>query len=216
MKVYRSVYNSESEVSKYMKRQMHYRNSSGFFLDDDYYLQGVNTFFEKGYGCKFFFLYVEDAFRYKYSERNRYSFYIIEYDIPEELLIPNVGLGLYSKMLSNEINFITVEFAVPISKLSEYDQKKRTPFVTGKKLEIAYLGDYNESNYPFIDDNMRRDSYYEKKEQFIDGFGGYSDIIFDSERPLFVKGLEDERDYEWESELLLEMDSQVKGKVLAR
>lgn len=216
MKVYRAVNNSELEVTKYMKRQMYYRNSSGFFLGDDFYLQGINTFFEKGYGCKFFFLYVEDAFRYKYSERNRYPFHIIEYDIPDDLLIPNVGLGLYSKIHSNEINFIAVEFAVLISKLREYDREKRTPFVSGKKLEIAYLEGFNESDYPFDDDNVRRDSYYEKKDQFVEGFRGYSDIIFDNERPLFVKGIEDERDYEWEEECLLELDSHIKQKVLVR
>lgn len=223
MKVYRAINNSKLEVSKYKKGLMSLHGDVDYSSCQDLYLEGVNTFFEKGYNCKYFFLYAEDAFRFRYSKKNRYPFYIIEYDIPEELLISNIGLGIYSKMGENEVDFIAIEFAIPVSSFYEYEnvmsktQFYESKFITGNIAEIIYLGNYNENNYPFLNSEMRRDSYSTARENFVDDYLDRFEIRFDDNRPLFVKPQLHECNYKGNQNLLMKcFEKQTFQKVLMK
>ncbi len=194
VKVYRSVYNIDSEVSKYKKGLVHYSKRSDNFSYSEKlsYVAGLNTFFENGFDCKYFFLHVEDAFNFKYNSKIQYPFYILEYDIPDEILFPNIGLGAYSKDDNNmKYDFIAIEFAIPVDELKFYDNNnsktKRSNIITNNMVEVVYLGAYNEYNYPFLKVDMKKESYLTEKEEFINNFLVNEAIILDETHNKFVK-----------------------------
>jgi len=195
MKVYRAVYNIDSEVTKYQKGLVHYPKRSDIFSSPEAfgYIAGLNTFFENGIGCKYFFLHVEDAFNFKYNSQIQYPFYILEYDIPDKILFPNIGLGAYSKDDKNKkYDFIAIEFAIPINALKTYEnntnnKKIKSKIITDNIVEAVYLGEYNEYNYPFLKEDMKKESYLTKKEEFINYFMENEGITLDTARNKFVR-----------------------------
>ena len=106
---------------------------------------------------KFFYLFPEDAV--KYSERVLWVEYarLVEYDIPEELVIANAGFGLYGYHGDNSGPY-AVETAIPCSQLGS-DKKI---FISPDKEELKdlILASYEESFNlckHFWDSNCERD-----------------------------------------------------------
>ena len=91
---------------------------------------------------KFFYLFPEDAI--KYGERVLRCWYarLVEYDIPEELVVANAGFGLYGYYGDKEGPY-AVETAIPCSKLGSNDKYLYSP--KKEELEDLILKSYDES-----------------------------------------------------------------------